>query len=276
MFGYVQPNKAELKMREYAQYQAWYCGLCKTLSRSYGQIPRLVLDYDCTFLALLLSGVQGGVEPCSLEKCGYKPFKKKAPVAPQCDALCYAADLNVLLYWHKLLDDWRDERKIAALAGHTSLKAAADLAAKRQPTAANAIAEGIAALSEMEMQHEPSIDKAADAFACMLQRLARGYPPLTDPQRDALSWLGYHLGRWIYFMDAWEDRADNEKSNAYNPFLISGAQKDRASFLLYASLNEMEKAYDLLDIQANRGLLDNIIYQGCRLRTRQILEGVKG
>jgi hypothetical protein len=275
MFGYVQPNKAELKMREYAQYQAWYCGLCKTLSRSYGQIPRLVLDYYCTFLALLLSGVQGGAEPCSLEKCGYKPFKKKAPVAPPCAALSYAADLNVLLYWHKLLDDWRDERKIAALAGHTSLKAAADLAVKRQPAAANAIAEGIATLSKMEMQREPSIDKAADAFACMLQQLACGYPPLTDGQRETLSWLGYHLGRWIYFMDAWEDRADNEKSNAYNPFLISDAQKDRASFLLYASLNEMEKAYDLLDIQANRGLLDNILYQGCRLRTRQILEGVK-
>lgn len=276
MFGYVQPNKAELKMREYAQYQAWYCGLCKTLQRSYGQIPRLVLDYDCTFLALLLSGVQGDVEHCRLEKCGYKPFKKKAPIAPSCDALSYAADINVLLYWHKLLDDWRDERKIAALVGHASLKAAADHAAKKQPAAANAIAEGIAALSELEKLREPSIDKAADAFARILQRLACEYPPLTVSQRDALSWLGYHLGRWIYFIDAWEDRADNKKTNAYNPFLISSAQEDRASFLLYASLNEMEKAYDLMDIQANRGLLDNIIYQGCRLRTRQILEGVKG
>lgn len=276
MFGYVQPNKAELKMREYTQYQAWYCGLCKTLSSTYGQIPRLVLDYDCTFLALLLGGVQGGVQPCTLERCGYKPFKKKAPIAPPCDALGYAADLNVLLYWHKLMDDWQDERKIAALAGHASLKVAAAHAAKKQPEAAYVIAEGIATLSEMEMQLEPSIDKAADAFACMLQRLACGYPPLTNAQRETLSWLGYHLGRWIYLMDAWEDRADNEKSKAYNPFLISGAQEDRAAFLLYASLNEMEKAYDLLDIQANRGLLDNIIYQGCRLRTRQILEGVKG
>ncbi len=276
MFGYVQPNKAELKMREYTQYQAWYCGLCKTLNRSYGQIPRLVLDYDCTFLALLLGGVQGGVEPCHLEKCWYKPAKKKAPIASPCDALNYAADINVLLYWYKLLDDWRDERKIAALAGHASLKAAAVRATKRQPEAANAIAEGIATLSEMEKQQEVSIDQAADAFACILQRIAREFPPLTNQQRDALSWLGYHLGRWIYFMDAWEDREDDRKSHAYNPFLITDTQKEKASFLLYASLNEMEKAYDLLDIQANRGVLDNIIYQGCRLRTRQILEGIKG
>lgn len=276
MFGYVMPHKAELKVRELAQYQAWYCGLCKTLRRTYGQIPRLVLDYDCTFLALLLAGIQGGTQPCKTETCGYKPLKKKAPVAQPCDALEYAADINVLLYWYKLEDDWRDEHKLSALIAHMALRPAARRATDRQPGSAQIISKSIAALSKLESDREPSIDKAADAFAILLQELACGYPMLPAGQKEALSWLGYHLGRWVYLADAWEDRADNKKTGAYNPFLIAGADRDRAAFLLYASLNEMEKAYDLLEIQSNRGLLDNIIYQGCRFRTKQLLEGVKG
>ncbi len=276
MFGYVKPHMAELKMREHTQYQAWYCGLCKTLQHHYGQIPRLSLDYDCTFLALLLAGVQGIVQPCVKEYCGYKPFKRKSPIAPPCEALNYAADINVLLYWYKLADDWHDEKKLYSLMGHAALKSAAHRAAIKRPGAAEAIATGIEELSKMEKEQETSIDRAADAFARMLQRLACEYPPLTPPQREALSWLGYHLGRWIYLMDAWEDREENKKAGAYNPFLINNTQQDCASFLLYASLSEMEKAYDLLNIQSNRGLLDNIIYQGCRFRTRQLLEGVKG
>ncbi len=275
MFGYVTPNKPELKVRELAQYQAWYCGLCKTLRETYGQVPRLVLDYDCTFLALLLAGISGEPFACTPGRCGYKPFKKRAPVIGPCEALSYTADINVLLYYYKLADDCRDEKSIPAFAGHAALKAGAKLATKRRPAAATAIASGIAKLSELEQRKEPSIDAAADAFANILKELALGYDKLTEKQKAALSWLAYHMGRWIYLADAWEDRKKDEKAGSYNPFLITNATQERASFLLYASLHEMENACDLLEIKANQGLIENIIYQGCRFRTKQLLEGVK-
>ncbi len=275
MFGYVTPHKPELKVRELAQYQAWYCGLCKTLRMTYGQIPRLVLDYDCTFFALLLAGITGEEYTCAPERCGYKPLKKKTPVIGPCEALSYAADINVLLYYYKLADDFRDEKSIPAFAGHTALRAGATLAAKRQPEAAQAIASGIAQLSNLEKQKEPSIDVAADAFANILKQLALGYDKLTEKQKTALFWLAYHMGRWIYLIDAWEDRKKDEKAGSYNPFLIADATQERASFLLYASLHEMENACDLLELQSNQGLIENIIYQGCRFKTKQVLEGVK-
>ncbi len=275
MFGYVTPDKPELKVRELAQYQAWYCGLCKTLQRTYGQIPRLSLDYDCTFLALLLAGISGEEFGCELGSCGYKPFKKKAPVIGPCEALSYAADINVLLYYYKLADDFRDEKSILAFAGRTALGAAAKKAAMRRPESAHAIASGIALLSEMERRKEPLIDAAADAFANILKHLALGYDKLTEKQKIPLSWLAYHMGRWIYLIDAWEDRKKDEKAGSYNPFLIANATEERASFLLYASLHEMENACDLLELRSNRDLIENIIYQGCRLQTKRVLEGVK-
>ena len=35
MFGYLQIDKAELKVREYEAYKSVYCGLCKQLGRDY-------------------------------------------------------------------------------------------------------------------------------------------------------------------------------------------------------------------------------------------------
>lgn len=276
MFGYVGPLKSELKVRELTLYQAWYCGLCKTLQKEFGQIPRLALDYDCTFLALLLAAAQGKGEPCRLARCGYKPFQKKAPVAPFHEALSYAADMNVLLYYYKVADDWRDERKISALTVQTALRPARNKAKRRRIEIAESIERGIASLSEMEAAGETSIDRVADAFAGILRDMVGQYPFLHTTQREALRWLGYHLGRWIYFMDAWEDREKDQKAGAYNPFLVNRADKERASYLLYAALNEMEKAYDVLEIHDHKGVLDNIIYLGCRHKTKRLLEGENG
>lgn len=269
------PYKPELTLRQLSQYRAWYCGLCKALRDTYGQLPRLVLGYDCTFLALLLAGLEGNVPPCKLGVCGYKPFRKERNVAQPCAALDFASDINILLFWFKLEDNWRDERKIFSLLARATLYFAAKKAKLRQPTAAAAINESLAALTAAEKENEASIDKAADYFALLLSKIVCGYPNLPKGQEKALSWLCYNLGRWIYLADAWEDRFENKKSGAYNVFLQANTSKEQAAFLLYASLFEVEKAYDLLDLKANCGLLNNIVYQGCRERTKEVLEGVK-
>ena len=75
MYGYIQPNQDELRIREYTEYRAYYCGLCKCLSAEYGEIARSVLSYDCTFIALLLSGL-AGTDDVQKRRCVYKPLSK--------------------------------------------------------------------------------------------------------------------------------------------------------------------------------------------------------
>ena len=41
MFGYVRPNRDELKVRELRDYEALYCGLCHALGRLHGFFARL-------------------------------------------------------------------------------------------------------------------------------------------------------------------------------------------------------------------------------------------
>ena len=42
MFGYVRPYKSEMLVREFEQYKAVYCELCRVLGREYGLLARLL------------------------------------------------------------------------------------------------------------------------------------------------------------------------------------------------------------------------------------------
>lgn len=60
MYGYIRPDRGELKVREYQQFRAAYCGLCEALRRRCGLLSRFVVNYDLTFLAMALSKGMGG------------------------------------------------------------------------------------------------------------------------------------------------------------------------------------------------------------------------
>ena len=55
MFGYVRPSFGRLTEEEKVRFQAAYCGLCRTMGHRCGAVSRLFLNYDLTFLAVLLS-----------------------------------------------------------------------------------------------------------------------------------------------------------------------------------------------------------------------------
>lgn len=81
LFGYIKPNIPELRVREKARYDAWYCGLCRRLGARYGTAARALLSFDCTFLALLAASVSGEDSPEDLLRCPFKPFGKKRAMA---------------------------------------------------------------------------------------------------------------------------------------------------------------------------------------------------
>lgn len=60
MFGYVTPYKMELKIKDYEKFKAYYCGLCRSIKYNIGNVPRISLNYDMTFLALLLDSLGTG------------------------------------------------------------------------------------------------------------------------------------------------------------------------------------------------------------------------
>ena len=98
MFGYVRTASEELKVKEFNRYRAYYCGVCRGMSR-YTFIGRVLLNYDLAFYALLIDS-EAKAE-IKVKRCKWN--LKKKPYACG-EALDYAAALNLLLSCGKLRD----------------------------------------------------------------------------------------------------------------------------------------------------------------------------
>ena len=98
MFGYVRPVRDELKCKDFDLYRNTYCGLCRTLRRRYGLLAPMILNFDFTFLALLLAPAEDRFTPCR-GRCHANPFRR-IPMCPESPELEAAADECVILtYW---------------------------------------------------------------------------------------------------------------------------------------------------------------------------------
>ena len=208
MFGYVRPVRDELKGKDFDLYRATYCGLCRCMRRACGPLAPLFLNFDFTFLALLLWEPEERFTPCTGRCCANPAVKK--PMCPDSPALELAARESMILAWWKLRDSVSDNgfwkgmsARSVALTVRTAYRRAANIC----PDFDRAAREQLALLAQLERENCPSMDRAADAFAGLLRAAA---PKSGDPVRDrALEQLLYHLGRWIYLIDARDDLAED-------------------------------------------------------------------
>ena len=104
MFGYVRPAADHLTAEQQARFEAAYCGLCHTLGKRYGIAGRMILNYDLTFLAMLLSD---GQHTACRRRCVMHPGKGRMCVCGD-DAFDLAADMSVILTWWQIQDGIAD------------------------------------------------------------------------------------------------------------------------------------------------------------------------
>ena len=114
MFGYVVAPVEGLEEAQLVRYKAVYCGLCRRLGERHGQLARLGLTYDMTFLALLLASLYEPEEQTGTNRCLVHPREPRAWAVS--DMTDYAADMTIALVYHKSLDDWADDHALHAKA----------------------------------------------------------------------------------------------------------------------------------------------------------------
>ena len=206
MFGYVRAVTPVLAPEEARRYEAVYCGLCRTLGERYGKTAQLILNYDFVFLAILLARPEtGGTFPdCP---CPVHPWRKKTCWlgSPALDA---AADATVILTWWKLQDALRDGKlaqRMGSRAAALPLRGHYRAAAARWPAFDETVRSCLEELHQLERDRVPSLDRPADTFARILQAAAVE----TDlaARTRGVQQILYHVGRWIYLADAWDDLA---------------------------------------------------------------------
>lgn len=278
MFGYVRPAKPELKVRDWEAYQAAYCGLCHALKKRYGLIPTFFLNYDFTFLAMLLS--PGECEPKLEEKrCIACPHKKKCILAEN-DGLDIAADESVILAYHQLRDAVSDSgfrKGMTARGLSLLLQPAYRKAAGYRPEFDRVVRENLERLSALENSRSSSLDAPADTFAGILRAAA---PVSGDELRDrSMEQLLYHVGRWIYLVDAWDDLKQDKESGNYNPLLYRWedgpeAHAEEFRITLQNSINLSISAFNLLDFGCWEPILGNILCIGLPAVEEAVFRGI--
>lgn len=275
VFGYVRPARGELKCRDMDLYRAVYCGLCRTLRRRHGPLAPMFLNFDFTFLALLLAP---GDEPFLPERgrCYANPLRKKL-MYQSTPALEIAADESLILAYWKLRDGARDEGALGGLPERALswlMYFGYQRCAQYRPEFDRAVRESLEALGRLEREQSPSIDRTADAFARLLQAAV---PGTGDSAHDrGMELLLYHLGRWLYLIDARDDLEEDRARGRYNPVALRygrAGDDDALGNTLEQSLNLARSALAMLDFGCRAPVIENVFYFGLPLVQRAVFDG---
>lgn len=264
MFGYVLVNKPELKIKEFEAYRSWYCGLCRTLNKRHGLAGRLTLNYDMTFLIMILADLYDEKHECACARCIVHPLEKHCSV--RTEATDYCADMCVLLAYYKCRDDWKDEHKLKARLAMAVLSRKAKRVAERYPEKAAFIEKKMNMLDIVENAKNLPIDKVAKVFG---EIMAEVFVYRDDFWKDDLYKLGFYLGKFIYLLDAYEDVEKDMKTGDYNPFKEFYGKPgfdDQVLNLLLLMIGEATDAFERLPLVENTEILRNILYSGVWVR----------
>ena len=276
MFGYVTTNMEEMKIKDYRIYHGFYCGVCQDLKEDHGQTSRVTLTYDVTFLGILLTGLYETETKREEHFCAMHPFKKHLCLRNQWTA--YAADMNVLLSYYNLLDDWEDEKKPVPLILASALKKDVKRLKERYPRQASAIETYLQKLKACEQEASTDLDRAAADTGEMLGEI---YVWKEDVWADTMRKIGCAMGRFIYRMDAYEDIEKDRKKGNYNPWKPIAQEKDfddRVRQILMMEAAEASRQFEKLPIIEYVDILRNILYSGIwtkydRIKSREKRRG---
>ena len=285
MIGYVKIYKPELKMKDFQVYNAYYCGICKSLGKRYGLVYRNLLNYDAVFLSIAMDSVNEISADYENFRCILHPIKKKIRCINS-NSINFIADITVFLTYKKLLDDINDENSLIAKIGAGAYKSAYKKSVLEIGCLKTIIEAQLEHLGVLEKAQSDSIDETADCYGKIYSSIFTEHVDCEHGVKDAVEWLGYNIGRWIYIIDAFEDIDGDLKKKRYNPILnrfplkngmaldeYKKSIRDRMAFILYSALNEATKAYDLIDKSVNSSIIKNILYEGLYSVTEKVLNG---
>lgn len=262
MFGYINMNRSELNDENKKAYQAYYCGLCRKLKTNCGAKGQMLLNYDMTFLIVLLTGLYELENDTSEITCALHPTKKRTVWINK--ATDYAADMNLILAYHNMIDDWKDEKAYTKKAFVKMLDKDYTRIMSKYPRQVKALEEFMRKTEEVEKNHETNLDAVAGLTGEMLGEV---FCWREDEWAEELRTLGFYMGKFIYIMDAYEDYDSDLSKNEYNPLVYMRRESVQdmdtlCKLLLTSMMSECAKSFERLPILLHADILRNVLYSG--------------
>lgn len=260
MFGYITYNKPEMKFKEYDIYHSYYCGLCKTLKDNYGYLGQISLNNDLTFIAILLSSLYEEKPIETTSRCIMHPNHKYTKYSNK--YIDYCAKMTIVLTYFKCEDDWVDEKKISKELYLKSINKSFNKIKKEYNDKVSKIQQYLNKIRDLEKDNCNNLDEISRYSGLMMANIVTY---TNDIWYDDLYELGFYLGKFIYFMDAYDDIDNDIKKNCYNPFIHIYKEvdfDDKVYNILELMMSKCATAFECLPIIENIEILRNIIYSG--------------
>ncbi len=271
MFGYIITNQKALPEERQRRFKALYCGLCHTLRHRHGIVGSATLSYDLTFLAMLLNALYEPEEQHGRERCLAHPAKAHDfALSPVMD---YVADMNVALAYHKCQDNWIDDKDLLSAGEGALLRKAYRRVEAEYPGRCEAIEAWLEEIHALENANALRIDPPVNATGRLLGELFV-YPGETTWAGE-LRAIGDGLGRFVYFMDAYDDLPQDTKKGRFNPLKPLKERPDYEELCKSAMMMmvaDATDAFEHLPIVLDADIIRNVLYSGIWSRYSYLLE----
>ena len=271
MFGYVKPVVKELLVKEHEFYKATYCGICRSMKQHTGGLSIATITYDSVFLALArMAYIPDSELASSMRRCVMHPVKKRCMLNDN-SAIEYTARAFAILSYYKMQDDLSDEglgkRMLVSLTKpvFSSAKKKADMT-----ELAKIAKDRLSKISVIEKERRLGIDEPAELFGELLGEVF-AYA-IEGSDRLVMYECGYHLGKFIYLVDAIDDYDKDRKAGKYNPYVIAYngedltlENKQNVKTALLLECKKLESAVNLIPFGNKitvENIVKNIIYLG--------------
>ncbi len=260
MFGYIVIGKPELKFKEYDIYRGYYCGLCRSLKKQFSQSARLSLNYDLTFLGLMLSSLYEPKITTHLERCALHSLKKQIKYENEC--IDYASQMSIVLSYLKCEDDWLDEKKISRRLYGQLLKNDYNQIKREMPDKIEQIEVALQKMQALEKEEQPNLDALVNLFG---QVMGLVFSYRQDEWQSDLYTFGEALGKFIYLLDAYDDLEKDIEAKCFNPLIERSKQpefEENCHHLLEMMIARASEIFEYLPIVENANIIRNILYNG--------------
>lgn len=218
MLGYLHPKLKSSNSKLKEQYKALYCGLCHGLKKNYGYRGIACLNYEVTFLLLLIISASEKESVIFHGSCCLTPFVRVPFIDYLSREVKTSADISILVSGFEIKDNINDD-------GVFIWKIFDRLLNKLNETATNEISEFEASIKNklntfynLENNESDNIDDILCACGDIVEKFVEPLLPAVDgPVAEIISMITNYIGQWIYLVDACDDLQKDISTDNYNP-----------------------------------------------------------
>ncbi len=261
MFGYIIPRFDQLDEGQRERYRSLYCGVCRDLKEYSGHSGRITLSHDMTFLAILLNSLDEPEECTEAFRCPTHPVARQIMI--RSTASHYAAAMNLLLMYFKCEDKIRDEGSLSGRAERKLLSGVKKRIEQEYPRQFQSVSSVLEEIWTLEKTTNPDPDRLCNLSGEMLG--SAFVPDESSFWAPYLREIGAGLGRFVYWMDAWDDLSRDRKHHRFNPLYRYENTENLEEFVravLEMMLGDATAFFEMLPLKKDLDLMRNVLYSG--------------